>query len=290
MPHQFLYLKHRLFEFFGREPIIVYTMGKVGSSTVFHTFQKQYYLPLVYHVHHLTDRSYQRAVDRYQKNNLPISPKINLITFFKGNSSHMSASCILKKDQIINSNRKWNVITLVRDPFSTYLSHIFQNPQIIRPFLLDDDGILVKEKVEDHIEKVFSGPNPEKDFITNWFDEEFLKVTGIDIYEYPFDHEKGYVLIEGEQFNIAIIALESLDSNLAPVFKQLFKSNKDVSIERKNIRSKNDKSGFYKLLKQNIRVSREGLKEFYSTKYAKHFFSEEFRNKMINRWSKNEYA
>jgi len=288
LPHEVLVLKHRLYEFLGRRPTVVYTMGKVGSSTVFHSFQKQYNFPLIYHVHHLSDESFQRTMEKYRNNNLDISGKVNLFTLIKGSSSHMSASQILRRSEIKDSSRKWNIITMVRDPFSTYLSHIFQNPQIFRPFLLNDDGILDKDKVQRHIYDIFTNPSPEKDFITEWFDQEFFGFTGVDIYQYPFDPQKGYSIIREKKFNIAIMSLETLDENLPIVFKKFSGSDKDISIKKKNVRNKNDKSGFYKSLKQNISVPREGLKEFYSTKYANHFFSEEFRNQMINRWTENE--
>jgi len=285
LPHNMLNLKHRLFEFLGREPIIVYTMGKVGSATVFHAFHEQYFFPLTYHVHHLTSKAFQNAVKKYNESGLQISDKINLTTLIKGNSSHMSASQILMNPKVINTRRNWNIITLVRDPFSTYLSHIFQNPQIRRPFLLDENGMLNKEKVERHIDEIFTKPHPEKDFISNWFDNEFYKFTGVDLYQYPFNPEKGYAIIHEKRFKIAVIALESLDKNLPLIFKEFTNSSEEISIEKKNIRTRDDKSGFYQELKNNIKVPRDGLEKFYSTKYARYFFTTEYREQMINKWS-----
>jgi hypothetical protein len=285
LPQNVLYLKHRMLETLGREPVIVYTMGKVGSSTVFHAFQKQHFFSLVYHVHHLTDEAYQSAVKRYEKNDLNLSGKVSLLTLMKGNSQHMSASQILKRPPVVNSKRKWNVITLVRDPFSTFLSHLFQNPKLTRPFLLGRDGLLDKNKVERYISKTFLNFKTGEDFISNWFDREFLKFTGIDLYQHPFDAEVGYSIIQEERFNIVVVSLQSLDRNLPVIIKKITNSNQEIPLKRRNVRAKNDKTGFYRFLKSEIRVPREGLEKFYSTKYARHFFTAEFRNSMINKWA-----
>ncbi|MDZ7693113.1 MAG: putative capsular polysaccharide synthesis family protein [Balneolaceae bacterium] len=260
-------------------------MGKVGSTTVFRAFQEQHFFPLTYHVHHLTSESLKNTVERYQGKDLKIKGKVSLVNLLKGSSSHLSASFILRQAYSSESQGKWKIVTLVRDPFSTYLSHIFQNPQLTRPFLLGEDGLLDQNKVESHINDIFSRFKPEKDYISNWFEKEFLKFTGVNLYEHPFNAKKGYSIISDQGFEIAIMSLELLDRNLPIVIKKFINGSKEISVKKMNVRTKNDHADLYKNLKNKITVSREGLRKFYSTKYAKHFFTDEFRERMIERWS-----
>lgn len=285
LPHNFLLLRHKLLEILGRDPILIYTMGKVGSTTVYHTFQQLFIWPLVYHVHHLTPEILEFMVSKYEKNELTVTGKISLRNLQRGSSRHLSASHILRKVYSEETNKKWNIVTLVRDPFSTYLSHIFQNPQISRKSLLDEKGKIDRKKVEGHVHKTFSGFNPNKDYISNWFDREFLKFTGVDLYQYPFNAEKGCTFISDEKFNIAVISLETLDENLPEVIREFVPGSNITSVEKKNVRNRDDQATFYNDLKKELAVPREGLEKMYSTKYAKHFFTKEFRIRKINKWS-----
>lgn len=287
LPRRALLLRHKILASLGRKPILIYTMGKVGSTTVFHAFRKQYLFPLIYHVHHLTSESLKKTKQRYTEANQKIDGKVSLRDFQKGTSSHLSGSIILRKTYSERNQGKWNIVTLVRDPFSTYLSHLFQNPQISRPYLLGNDGSIDKQKVEGFINSIFTDFKPEKDYISNWFDREFLGFTGVDLYSYPFDNAKGYSIIHEKKFNIAVLRLETLNENLPKVVNEFVPGSSNITIEKKNVSGKDDSKDLYNKIKNEIRVSREGLEKFYSTKFAKHFFSEEHRSMMIKKWSGN---
>jgi len=288
LPADLLYYRHKLLSGIGQIPILVYTMGKVGSSTVYYTLLNHNVSQLIYHIHFLSDFYLERMTVKYNEDKKDSLARLSLNQFIKGSTDHMTASNMLKKVLESGNRSKWKIITLVRDPVATFLSHIFQNPRTHRPFLLNEKGELDKKKVDAYIYEYFIQFDSEEDFISNWFDREFYSFTGIDIYGYPFDPSIGFTIIREEHFDIAVIALNNLESNLQRVISELIPENKnvkDISVFKKNIRENQDDTGFYKKLKNSIIVPTDGLKKVYSTRFATHFFSNEFRAEMIEKWA-----
>jgi len=77
----------------GNLPIIVYTMGKVGSATTYTSLKSQLPNP-IYHVHFLTQKEINRMEDKYKQAN--INPnKLN----------HFKSSKIIRS-KILNSKDK----------------------------------------------------------------------------------------------------------------------------------------------------------------------------------------
>ena len=288
LPSGILYYRHRLLAGLGHTPILVYTMGKVGSSTVYHTLRKHKISRLVYHIHFLTDSYLEKISKTYNNGNARISDDINIHQLLRGNIDHISSSYILKKVCKPEPKKKWKIITLVRDPVATFFSHIFQNPATHRPELLGPDGLLDIKRVNTYVWDHYNHFNPREDYISNWFDKEFYEFTGVDLYDYDYETEAGYQIIQNDRFDIAVLSLESLDKNFAKAIGKLTNSNKFISVIKQNVREKQKGANaiLYKELKQNIVVSKENLQNVYSTRYAKHFFSPEFREKMIEKWSK----
>jgi len=50
----------------NEDPIIIYQMGKVGSSTIYQTLKKLKLKNSMYHVHILSDQNLDEAIDRYR--------------------------------------------------------------------------------------------------------------------------------------------------------------------------------------------------------------------------------
>lgn len=290
LPTATLYYRHKFLASLGQATILVYTMGKVGSSTVYYTLQKNKVSQLVYHVHFLSDAYLERMSAKYDQSGSgkDVPDKLSVNQLLKGSTDHMTASYTLKSVLESGAVNRWKIITLVRDPVATFFSHIFQNPKTHRPYLLGEDGKLDKNKVESYISDYFVHFDPDNDFISGWFDREFYDFTGTDVYQHPFDPLTGYNIIREGKFDIAIIALEELDNSLNHVIGELAGSTNNpnnFNVIKKNIRENQDETGLYTNLKNSIIIPKVGLKHVYSTKYATHFFSSEFRDKMIEKWA-----
>lgn len=280
-----LYYRHKLLTGLGQVPILVYTMGKVGSTTVYNTLRRNRVSPLVYHIHFLSDFYLGRLGAKYTRTG-KIPEKLSMSQVYRGSADHMTASHALKRVWETGDVKKWRIITLVRDPVASFLSHIFQNPTTHRPDLLGEDGNLDRYKVETHVVDYFEHFDADKDFISGWFDREFCQFTGTDVYKHPFDPSTGYQIVRDGKLEIAVMLLDELPRTLNRVIMELTgQKNGEVHIINENIRGNGDGGGLYGDLKRDLVIPRVGLEKAYSTKYATHFFSDEERERMIEKWS-----
>jgi hypothetical protein len=118
-----------------------------------------------------------------------------------------------------------------------------------------------------------------------WFDLELKKYFGVDVFEYPFDTEKGYSVINTGKFDIMLLQLEKmneLQSEIGdflgiPQFKFL-SSNRGEAKEYKFL---------YQEFKENLKLPK-GYVDFYykNNKDVTHFYSEEQVEKFYEKWKK----
>ena len=286
LPYESLCYRHKILEALGSRPVLVYTMGKVGSSSVYHSLRNCNISLLVYHVHYLTDYCMERVSQVYSEKNVEYQEDISLNQFVRGSTQHHLTGSYILKNSVKKSNaKKWNIITLFRDPVATFMSHVFQSPEIHTPFLFDQKGDLDAKKVNKYIREHFREFNSDKDHLSNWIDTEFHAYTGIDLYSYPFNCDAGYTIIKSENYDVAMISLEKLNSIFALVIKELTGTSKEVNMMRRNVTEKKDVADLYNELKNSIVIPKKDLEKVYTTKFARHFFTPEFRTKMIAKWS-----
>ncbi len=219
LPRLAVRCRHRVLDAMGHRTILVYTMGKVGSSTVHQTIQSNNVSKLVYHVHFLTRENIAHISARYKNAGVP-APRMTLGQLLRGNVDHLTASNALSG---LSHARKWYIVSLMRDPVATFLSHVFQNPKVHRPHLLGDEGILTKTLVQEYITKHYLEFDPDNDFISNWFDSEFCRFTGIDVFQHEFNASEGWSVISERAFVVAIVSLEKIDKALSPALSALLR-------------------------------------------------------------------
>ena len=75
-PERGLVLRHNVCSDLGFLPVIVYIMGKVGSTSVYESLRENRVSPLIYHVHFLTHSNLDRVALKYSQKN-PIFLKKN---------------------------------------------------------------------------------------------------------------------------------------------------------------------------------------------------------------------
>lgn len=121
--------------------------------------------------------------------------------------------------------------------------------------------------------------------IQDFFDEQLKKYFGIDIYQYPFDMEKGYQIYNIDNFEIFVYQLEKLNS-LQEEIGNFFGIN-DFHINTRNSADEKWYKRYYDEAKKEIKLRKEYFEECYSGKYIKHFYNDEDIEKFKKRWIKN---
>ena len=267
----------KLIHFMDSDPILVYQMGKVGSTGIYHSLQSAKIDSI--HLHYFQPWNNHIPADEYKE--------------------YLD---ILK--QIICRKRKIKIITLLRDPLVRDISTFFQT----FPNVVDEMGQNIFGLLEDNITRMlylwispkdsylgasglYMNMAKDEDFCLkdkisafSWFDMELKKIFNIDIYEYPFDKERGYSIINQDTIECLVIKLEKLDA-CHNIIRE-FVNRKDLQIHSDNIGANKEYGYLYNEVKRKILIPQELIDFYYNSEELHHFYTETEIAKFRNYWTR----
>jgi hypothetical protein len=260
--------------FDANPPIIVYQMGRVGSSTVYRSLinSNSYLKNPVYQVHFLSDEGIRNAEEYFLSLNPPLR------------AEHIERSKLLRK-KMSKSRGRWKIITLVREPIARDISDFFQNVQKYYPHLIDSRGKIKREESIRHLQEMFMNYDPKTDYTCNWFDSELRPAFDIDVYNCPFNHALGFSIIRNETIDLLIMRLEDMNRCFTRALREFLGLKEPVSMKRSNISAEKPYQADYEYIKENIVLPKSVASTIFSTKYATHFYNERMRSKLIEKYS-----
>ncbi|KPA13125.1 hypothetical protein MHK_006661 [Candidatus Magnetomorum sp. HK-1] len=180
-------------------PILIYQMGKVGSSTIRTSLAKAKISNPIVYVHYLSWSSIN-SVEKFflDKPDHQIPP-------------HIQFSKIVRQmiDKYMGQIR-FKVISLVRDPVARDISSTFQNIKLGLPHIVHVDK---KEAVNDILEYLlneFHKFDENTDEVCTWFDKEIRDVLKFDVFSVQFNTVEGYQIYSTKYSDLLIIRLEDL--------------------------------------------------------------------------------
>lgn len=239
---------------------LVYTMGKVGSASMYLSLKRRFPFAYVFHVHFLSRH--------WLKERLPKEHEI----FHSNIELGESINQIIAK----NPRLRIKIITLVREPVVRAISDLFQNWKHQFDNLYETPLAELQEYIE----------NVNYDYTLEWFDTEFKNYTGVDIYKLPFDPEKGYAIYQLERFDMLCIQLEQLNRVGQQAIKEFV--GEDIALISSNTSAKKKGSNQYSYLKKNVRIDPKKLDAIYNSPLMKHFYTEEQLKEFKAKWSKKD--
>jgi hypothetical protein len=278
---------HHLEESFKRKsgpPILIYQMGKVGSSSIKKTLDNLSLDSPIYHVHFLTKELVLKIENDRKK--------------FFGTDKHNLLQrpwlyqFLMNKIENKSSERKWKIITLTRDPVARNISTFFENLEIdVQPpngeFTIKSDiwGIEpVAIKLND-IQKLialffdrFYHFDPME-----FFDREIKGILGTDVYLIEFPTSSGYKIYNDEIGDILLLRLENLDGCAQKAFKD-FIGIRDMTLLKRNVSSEKKYAALYRKFKETIVFPRSYIDQMYNSKYMQHFYSQKEIEKFRSYW------
>ncbi len=252
------YLLHNLKD---KAPVLVFTMAKVGSLSVYTSLLKQP-KTTTFHIHTLSE-------DEVLAN--------NKLCFEKGIFPGSRSPVFLINKEVIG-RRPFKVISLFRNPiernlsafFDSFFLHLGVHPEQYKGSLENLQSVF-REKIS-------------TTYALDWYDKQFREGLGIDVYSTPFDTEKKYLFYQEEGVEILL-----LDSTLADIEKEkhigTFIRHAEFKLVNTNITSQGRGSALYEAFTKSISFSDEELAHYMNAKYTKHFFSAQERARLIERWS-----
>lgn len=264
----------------SNDKIVIYQMGKVGSTTIWNSLESLNLGLPIYHVHTLKHEHISRAIEK-DKNNFPKLRFVHLETI---QSEYLRSQ--LDQKNII---KPWNVITLVRDPVAQLLSVFFQKLEVEIPLGLDYRKKIKAEGdtkvVQEVIERFYAGfvNNPKLHHPFEWFNLELKENLKFDIFAAPAFSGRNYYIYNTELAKVLVLKLESLDDSYQSAFRE-FLGIQNFKLIQSNVGVQKRYKNLYKTFQKNVNLPISYLDKLYQTELVKHFYSESEVEQFYQRW------
>lgn len=252
-----------LLAFRGAEPVIVFQMGKVGSTSVASSFPTAGH-PLSVQTHHLYRPRIEAAKQWSRERGLPIRAH-----FFH-------ADAVARR--VVEKGRPFKLITLVREPVGRSVSNFFHNFERFVGTPLAKSNHSTEELTE-----LLVAHEKELD-LGRWFQREFEPALGVDVYEHPFPHAEGVQVIPSGGGEILVLRLETPD-NAKERAIAAFLGETHFSLVSANVGASKEYGDGYRRFRQTAVLPEDFLERKLSTIYARHFYSDAERADIRQKWS-----
>ncbi len=248
---------------FVRLPVLVYQMGKVGSTTIYETLKESGISST--HIHVLLPKNLD-----WVRNDCEV----------KGIATPDDRFRRVLARQIRKRRKQVRIITLVRDPISQNFSSFFQNFERV-------SGRMIRKGDEanfdiDEIVTLYRS-DYSKTTAVKFFDNELGPSTGIDVYRTSFPHEKGYQILQDGPVSLLILRVDTPDSEKVSAINEFLGTSLN-ELKQKNISSEKAYADLYAQFKKKLKLPRDTVAELVDSKYCRHFFTERERAELFDRW------
>lgn len=248
-----------------RTPVIIYQMGKVGSSSTYHALLSLGFFTL--HCHFL-------VAERISKN-LEHPPYQDYMPY-----RMQFLHWLWIHDHIVAPGRPAKFITLVRDPIANTIASYFEGR--IDRFSDESQRMTVEE-----VQQAFDA---ERDAILEdrltWFDREMKQALGIDVYATPFDKERGYARYQQGNFEVLLLKLEMDDAIKERAIAE-FLGLETFQLAHANIGEEKMYADLYRRFKQDVIIPADALEMAYSSQFVRHFYTDSEIAMFRSRWERN---
>lgn len=272
-------------------PVVIYQMGKVGSSSINRSLKVLRQDMPIFHVHYLT------------KDLIDLNEGMRIKFFRTKEEKELKRTwlCEFLNNQLaaglINGN-KWKIITLVRDPIARNVSAFFQTlkVEVLEPdyrykFTAGSKSTYKFETIAtlENFDELMESYLKDFDHKTplEFFDREIKGVLDIDVFANDFPKQKGYKIYRGAVADMLLIRLESLNECSHEAFKE-FLNIENFTLINTNIGDNKNYSSIYNKFKKNIVLTDSYISEMYESDFTRNFYTESEINQFKIRWCKEK--
>ncbi|MDC8005764.1 putative capsular polysaccharide synthesis family protein [Aureisphaera galaxeae] len=242
-------LTERINLLFSKDIILVYTMGKVGSTSIYYSLKRKFKGRVLF-----THRMIEKNIEAYNK------------AFIKNNiKPHRSKVGELVLKKMASKNIK--IISLVREPIGRNISDFFQD----LPVYLKNHRMIDGMEPSD-IHSQFLQNYPHK-IPLRWFDEEFKETTGIDVFNTPFNKEEKYIVLKEGNVEALVLRVDLDDEKKEKIIGEFLEID-HFHLERRNTASSKPYSQAYNSFKEYCKFNDDYVTNMLKSKYCTHFYSE----------------
>jgi hypothetical protein len=258
----------------GAEPLLVYQMGKVGSASVLEALRERLPDRDVLHVHFLAPEKLA-AEERMYRERFARSGRID---------GHHFVALRLRARLEASRGRRWQIVTLVRDPVARNLSAFFQTLEHAAPELSERIARGENAGIADALRRQLEAtPWWWRDPL-EWFDEELRAVFGVDAFAEPFPRERGWQILRAPRADVLLLRMEDLSRVAGEAFGA-FLGVTDLALARRNAGDDKPYAAAYRLLSEGTSLDEELLEAIYGGWRIRHFYTDVEIARMRARWS-----
>lgn len=253
-------------------PILIYQMGKVGSSTIRTSLAKAKIPNPIVYVHYLSWSSIN-SVEKFFLD----KPDHQI-------PSHIQFSKIVRQmiDKYMGQIR-FKIISLVRDPVARDISSTFQNIELGLPHIVHVDKEQAINDILEYLLNEFHKFDENTDEVCTWFDKEIRDVLKFDVFSVQFNTTEGYQIYSTRYSDILIIRLEDLTRCYKKAFYE-FLGISNFSLVYDNKGTKKWYADLYDQTQARIKIPAYYLDKIYSSRFSQHFYTEKELLNFKKRW------
>lgn len=115
------------------------------------------------------------------------------------------------------------------------------------------------------------------------YKDHIEKVFNINVFNYPFDKDKGYSIIEKNNISIFIYRLDKL-SGLEKKIKE-FSGNNSFKLQKSNLAKEKRYALAYKQYLEKVKVKKEFFDDLICNDGMEHFYTKQECENYIKKWS-----
>lgn len=264
--------RNRVKELINPNIVLVCTMPKTGSSTVYASLRTADLPYAVYHTHLFTNDLDERW-DMAEQKGYELPPKQE-----RNEIKRLRAVFDTK------NTKRWKVITLVREPISRCLSSLFQGWRFflknINPHDISSENLIKIQQA--FIERTETCYQASKE----WYQQQIYNVFDINIFNQPFPKERGYELYQGSKTDLLLIKLECLNHCHQLAFKEWL-GVEHFSLVKANIAENKIYTDLYRAFNNKVVVSNEMMERMHALEYVRHFYTDNEITEFKNNWNQS---
>jgi hypothetical protein len=270
-------------------PVLVYQMGKVGSTSLTAGLRASAPSIEVHASHALDEATLVRSKAWLASDTVVPAGLAAAIR-----AERIEARAL--RARLLSDGPRWRILTLTREPIAHLVSVLFHHLELYCALSgadrVPEDARLAclhRFAVDAWARWVADGPTAldlarASLFLAHtWFDREFQSVLGIDVRMTPTTSQRGYTRLRAARADIVLVRFEDLPW-AAPDALAAVCGVRDVTLPAEN-RGRDKASGrLYLEFLARCRFPSHLVDAIYTTSYARHFYTDAERDALARRW------
>lgn len=256
-----------------QNPVYILQMGRVGSTSVLTAIGQAYQeiqrnIP-IYHSHYISN--YDKVIGRACQD--LANPNLAIESIQRGDST---ANLLMRS----KNKQPIKIISLVRDPVARNISaFFFAFSQFVPDWKEKEAQNLLPANT---LNTLFESKRQFIQTAFNWFDEQIKDTIGLDVYAVPFDTAQGWQVYQQGQVKLLLLRMEDLHRTGEDALRK-FLHLPNLKMVKVNTGEEKEAYQLYRRFLTHP-ISQEYLEMTYSTKLARHFYTEAEIKQFIQRW------